>query len=540
MESEIIKLLSDNTALPVLFIGSGLTRRYLNLPDWEGLLRKFCVKPFEYYHDKAKRACRENPDMILPTVADYIEEDFNERWYIDEAYAASREEHKQEMERKISPLKICIADYFRKESNNIVGEYKEEIELLKQIGNKNISCIITTNYDCFLENCFGENQFHTYIGQDDLLFSTTYEVGELYKIHGCCKKSESIVITSEDYTKFAKKSAYLSSKILTMFLERPIIFLGYSINDSNIMKILDSISDCLEDYQLDQLSERLIFIQRNKNPDVTGSVSERRITTQSGKTISMKNVALTCFSDLYKAILQNKAKYDVKVLRRIKSQLYELVQDNKPTEKLYIATNIEDEAENVDFVVGVGVYGKFGRVGYRGIKAEELFLYSLGRSELQYDDAMILKEAIPAIYNGRSNLPVCKYIAACSDKDCLNSKVRSSLKKDFKGFLSWGEEEKIKKNGNFVMTKSIEEYYLENGLSKTLAKIPLMSPDKIDKDDLLKFILRALDDDPILLSVDGKGHQSRSQMKKCISIWDWLTYSKAAKDNIKMLDSQTE
>lgn len=251
----------------------------------------------------------------------------------------------------------------------------------------------------------------------------------------------------------------------------------------------------------------------------------------------MKNVALTHFSDLYKAILQNKAKYDVKVLRRIKSQLYELVQDNKPTEKLYIATNIEDEAENVDFVVGVGVYGKFGKVGYRGIKAEELFLYSLGRSELQYDDAMILKEAIPAIYNGRSNLPVCKYIVACSEKDCLNSKVRSSLKKNFKEFLSWGEEEKIKKNGNFVMTKSIEEYYLENGLSKTLAKIPLMSPDKIDKDDLLKFILRALDDDPILLSVDGKGHQSRSQMKKCISIWDWLTYSKAAKDNIKRLDS---
>ena len=91
-----------------------------------------------------------------------------------------------------------------------------------------------------------------------------------------------------------------------------------------------------------------------------------------------------------------------------------------------------------------------------------------------------------------------------------------------------------------VFIVSCEKDYLENGLSKTLAKIPLMSPDKIDKDDLLKFILRALDDDPILLSVDGKGHQSRSQMKKCISIWDWLTYSEAAKDNIKRLDSQTE
>ena len=53
METKIVDLLSDNTALPVLFIGSGLSRRYLNLPDWEGLLKQYCVKPFEYYNDKA-------------------------------------------------------------------------------------------------------------------------------------------------------------------------------------------------------------------------------------------------------------------------------------------------------------------------------------------------------------------------------------------------------------------------------------------------------------------------------------------------------
>lgn len=113
METKIVELLSDNTALPVLFIGSGLSRRYLDLPDWEGLLKQYCVKPFEYYNDKAARACRDNPEMRLPTAADYIEEDFNERWYIDDAYAESRETHREEMERKISPFKICIADYFR-------------------------------------------------------------------------------------------------------------------------------------------------------------------------------------------------------------------------------------------------------------------------------------------------------------------------------------------------------------------------------------------------------------------------------------------
>lgn len=79
MRDEIIQMLSNAPALPVLFVGSGLTRRYLGLPNWEGLLRLYCVKsPYEYYYSKAERECRECPDMIYPKIADYIEADFND------------------------------------------------------------------------------------------------------------------------------------------------------------------------------------------------------------------------------------------------------------------------------------------------------------------------------------------------------------------------------------------------------------------------------------------------------------------------------
>ena len=72
MKEKIMQLLSNASALPVLFIGSGLTRRYLGLPDWEGLLRKYCFRsPYEYYYNKAERECRDHPDMILPKTADY-------------------------------------------------------------------------------------------------------------------------------------------------------------------------------------------------------------------------------------------------------------------------------------------------------------------------------------------------------------------------------------------------------------------------------------------------------------------------------------
>ena len=94
MRDEIIQMLSNAPALPVLFVGSGLTRRYLGLPNWEGLLRLYCVKsPYEYYYSKAERECRECPDMIYPKIADYIEADFNDAFFTEDKYAENRKTH---------------------------------------------------------------------------------------------------------------------------------------------------------------------------------------------------------------------------------------------------------------------------------------------------------------------------------------------------------------------------------------------------------------------------------------------------------------
>lgn len=96
-----------------------------------------------------------------------------------------------------------------------------------------------------------------------------------------------------------------------------------------------------------------------------------------------------------------------------------------------------------------------------------------------------------------------------------------------------GEKKRIKDNGNFKMG-NIMDYYNTHGLSQTLSKIPLIAPEDIEPDSLVQFLNKALEDHPDLLAV-GKGHQSRSQFKKCISIWDWLKYSKAAKNQMKIL-----
>lgn len=150
----------------------------------------------------------------------------------------------------------------------------------------------------------------------------------------------------------------------------------------------------------------------------------------------MNGIYLSDYGDLYDAILSNNVKYEVKKLRRIKEQLYELVKTNKPTDKLYIATGLEDTNDDIDFVVGVGVYSKFGQVGYKGLSLNQLYRYVLGQSDLQYDDNMLLEQTIPELYNGKSVLPVCKLVNNCDNIKHISERAKWCMKDSLMDFLS--------------------------------------------------------------------------------------------------------
>ncbi|MFY3553305.1 SIR2 family protein, partial [Achromobacter insolitus] len=313
IERTLTEILRRRSAGAFLFVGSGFSRRYIGLEDWASLLSRFCVagKPFDYY--------RATADGDLPAAAKLLASDFNQHWWGAKEYEASVRNNKEKITDSTSALRIEISNYLAglDPVAAVKGAHNEEIELLSSL---NVDGIITTNWDLFLEHLFPD--YKKYIGQNELLFADPQEIGEIYKIHGCASKPNSLVLTSDDYSEFNDRNAYLAAKLITVFVEHPVVFLGYSLSDPNIGNLLRAISLCIGRDQIEQLRQNLIFVQRPRSGEEPG-LSDTYLAID-GVQIPLVLVKTNDFSEIYRALAAIRRKIPARVLRYCKEQLYEL------------------------------------------------------------------------------------------------------------------------------------------------------------------------------------------------------------------------
>ncbi len=234
--SEFIQRYSNH---PILFVGTGVSLRYLEKSyRWEDLLSYIAYEATEseeYFLDlKSKHF---NGGVIAyEKIGSELEQKFNEiaekdrngkfKGINDKFYSYMKEN------KSYSRFKIFISEIF--ESIHYSDEMSSEINNFKKI-RKNIASIITTNYDKSIESLF---EFSPLLG-NDILLSNPY--GSVYKIHGCISDISNIIITEEDYNNFDKEYELIRAQLLSLFIHNPIIFIGYSIEDKNIRKILKTI-----------------------------------------------------------------------------------------------------------------------------------------------------------------------------------------------------------------------------------------------------------------------------------------------------------
>lgn len=474
LEAELAK----SKAIPFLFVGSGLSRRYINLEDWAGLLSRFAdglTHPFSYHRSKV------NGD--LPKAAECLADEFFEHWWKSPDHASSRSVYGAGIVERADCLKLAIADYLKVNPLKIPSEFQQEVDLLRQAS---VDGLITTNWDLFLESVFPD--YDVFIGQEELLLRRPQEIGEIYKIHGCSSRPKSLILTATDYQDFEAKNPYLAAKLVALFVERPIIFLGYSLTDEHIRALLRSIALGIGVDNLGRIQDKLIFVQRDSNN--LGDGIEKSSMTIGNSVLPITIFRTNDFGNVYLATQGLKRDFSVKVLSTLKKYVYEIVKTTEPHSKIAVVDfdKVEKEAD-IDVVVGVGVLRKLGIEGYTPITRKSLLLDVLGADD-KYEAKNIVDTVLPRILVGNTKyVPVFKYFKAAGLPVPLDSTNPSRLVEasrcDQNSFVHpyYRKHQKRVQDAHTVLT--LQE---EHG-DDCIFYMPLLKVDKVELEDLRQFCL---------------------------------------------------
>jgi SIR2-like domain len=323
---DIENCVKSTACQPILFIGSGLSRRYFSAPSWDELLNhlaKKCPliqKDYAYY-----KQTYGSPLLVGEEFATLYRE-----W----AWAGGQNQFPAELfGDKVSGqayVKYRIAEYLRSITPDSLEkveplEHAKEIAALQAI---RPHAVITTNYDTFIDHVFPEYQ--PIIGQK-ILTGEALSIGEIFKIHGCVSKPDSLVFTNTDYVEFTKKKKYLSAKLLTYFSEHPIVFVGYSAGDPNIRAILSDIDEALP--TSGGLIANLFFVEwRESIPENEYPAKEKLIAIEDARSVRVRSIETSDFAWVFNTFGSQKALEGVspKLLRALLSRSYQLVRHDIP------------------------------------------------------------------------------------------------------------------------------------------------------------------------------------------------------------------
>lgn len=327
---EIKGLIADLNCQPILFIGSGISRRYFNGPSWDELLQALvdrcplCDKEYAYY--KQKHGSPLQTGTALSEV------------YFEWAWSTGKNEFPKEIYETSSPrdafLKYYISEHIRKLTPEKLSSLQDEKIRKEILALQNIRphAVITTNYDLFLEKVFPD--YTTIVGQK-ILYNQTFAVGEILKIHGCVSDPSSLVVTSSDYEAFLRKKKYLSAKLLTHFSEHPVLIAGYSAEDRNIRAILSDIDEALP-ISGDTIRNIYFLEWTPTSGEIANPAREKLLAIDDSKSVRVKCIQANDYEWVFDAFRSPDTvnKVSPKILRALMARSYELVRHDIPRKSI--------------------------------------------------------------------------------------------------------------------------------------------------------------------------------------------------------------
>ncbi len=104
--------------------------------------------------------------------------------------------------------------------------------------------ILTGNYDTLLEKTFEPFQrVRACIDDADLVRSAERDTVELIHLHGVIDRPDTIVLALEDYRRYPQERPGMLAKVRQLFLQHPVLFVGFGVTDPNFMQWSGWLSD---------------------------------------------------------------------------------------------------------------------------------------------------------------------------------------------------------------------------------------------------------------------------------------------------------
>lgn len=485
---------------PIVFIGSGISKRYLqSYPTWEELLHEYWQKTnpeMDFYSyllsikEKYKNSADESYDLdhkIYTEAASKIENDFN-RMFTENLIKLEGLDAKRVFSENISPFKYSICQRFSGPALKDDID-SEELNSFKRFLKK-AKMIITTNYDAFIEELLLEQDIipKLYIGNNGF-FEDTVGWSELYKIHGDIKDPQSIIINTNDYEKYDSKAILISAKILSNMIKNPILFIGYSLTDRNVKKLLSDFSSQLPKEDGRKSAERIILIQHKPYEQ---EVLSKQITDQQLQ-VTYTSVETDNYKKIYDEISnidEGLSPYDVlRYQRAIKTLIVNEGEKGNLNTLLVSPSDLDKLEDSVkqgkNLVVALGDK-KYVFTQIKELNYVEDYLFE--KNEISN------KLAVEFIISSTNSLrlPLSKIIASCNIKDLnltakslsrLNQRIERHGKLD--NIIAAIILDKVNANKVFNRINDIKGA----GFSKQKELfIVIKNIKKLEKDDLEKYV----------------------------------------------------
>lgn len=346
--SEVLRLAGCQ---PILFIGSGFSRRYADAPNWDELLKKLAEncpnvdRPYAFYKQKFKDQ---------PRIASMFAEAYRDWAWGDGGGNFPAQYFAEEFPTEVF-LKHATAAMLHG-LKPVHSKLKAELKALQAI---NPHAIVTTNYDELLEPLFP--QYETVVGQT-ILKQPYLSIGEIFKIHGSVADPLSLVLTQEDYDTFETDKKYLSAKLLTYFAEHPLLFIGYGANDPNIRSVLYDVDRMIRaDFEL---IPNIYILEWDPTIDEKSyPARDRVLAVGENREIRIKSISASSYEWVYEAFSSGGAleKVNMKLLRSLLARTIDLVRKDVPTKKVEIDfQTLEHKLEHGDGVatlLGIAAIG---------------------------------------------------------------------------------------------------------------------------------------------------------------------------------------